>query len=137
MSARVTWTGLEELKADLRALPEALAGEGAHIVEGRANGATATIKRGYPTRTGELRDKLTVTHTRNRFGASSVVRNASKYADEFEHGTQARHTAIGANRGPMPANPLFTQTIMRERRGMYDDLRDLLTRHGLQVSGNV
>lgn len=134
---RFVFDGLEQLLTDLRALPAELTTEGGHIVEGRANGAAATIKGGYPSRSGELRDKLTVTHTRSVFGARSVVRNSSKYADEFEFGTQARHTAIGANRGSMPPNPLFTQTVQRARRAMYGDLKDLLVRHGLTVSGDA
>jgi hypothetical protein len=134
---RLTFPGLAELRAELRALPAALAAEAAHIVEGRANGAGATIKGGYPSRAGELRDKLEVEHTRNPFGARSVVRNTSKHALPFEYGTQARHTKIGANRGSMPANPLFTQTVRRERRAMYSDLQAMVVRHGLTVTGDV
>jgi hypothetical protein len=137
LSARFVWSGLEELKAQLRSLPSELAGEGGHIVEARTNGAGATIKAGYPVRAGALRDKLTVEHARSAFGARSVVKNTAKEAAVFELGSQARHTALGANRGSMPANHLFTQTIMRERRGMYDDLKAMLERHGLQVSGDV
>lgn len=136
MSSRFVWTGLEELKAALRSLPAELATEGGHLVEGRANGAAATIKGGYPSRSGELRDKLTVTHTRSAFGARSVIKNTSKHAAPFEVGTQARHTALGANRGSMPPNPLFTQTLVRARRAMYGDLQGLLERHGLTVTGD-
>ena len=135
---RFTWTGLEELKAALRNLPAELATEGGRIVEARANGAAATIKAGYPSRTGDLRDKLTVTHTRSRFGARSVIKNTSKHALPFEVGSQVnRVTAQGWNRGRMPANPLFSQTMRRERRGMWSDLADLLRRHGLLVSGDA
>lgn len=134
---KFVWAGLEELKAQLRALPAEFATEGGRIVEARANGAAATIKAEYPVRSGELRDKLTVTHTRNAVGAISVVRNSSKYADEFDYGTQARHTAIGANRGSMPPNHLFTQAIRRAKRLMYEDLKALLIRAGLVVKGDV
>jgi hypothetical protein len=135
MSARLTIQGLEELRAALRRLPEDLAGEAAHLIEARGNGAVATIKAGYPKRSGELRDKLAVTHTRSRVGARSVIRNTSKHALPFDVGTQAaRQTRGGANRGSAPANPIFSQTIRRERRGLQDDLRDLLVRHGLLVT---
>jgi hypothetical protein len=134
---RFTWRGLEELKAALRAMPAELTTEGGHIVEGRANGAVVTIKSGYPSRTSDLRDKLTVEHTRSRFGARSVVRNTSPHALPFELGSQVnRYTRRGWNRGRMPANPIFSQTMRRERRAMYGDLADLLRRHGLQVSGD-
>jgi hypothetical protein len=137
LSARFVWSGLEELKAQLRSLPSELAGEGGHIVEARGNGAVVTIRSGYPSRTGDLRDHVTVEHTQSAFGARSVIRNTSKHAEEFELGTQARHNSLGANRGSMPANHLFTQTIMRERRAMYGDFADLLVRHGLSVTGTV
>jgi hypothetical protein len=134
---RFTWPGLEELKAQLRALPAELVVEGGHIVEGRGNGAAATIKGGYPDRTGDLRDKVRVEHTASAFGAVSIVRNTSRHAAAFENGSELRHTAIGANRGRMPPNHLFTQTMIRARRAMYDDLADLLERKGLRVTGRA
>lgn len=136
--AAIVWSGLEELKAGLRALPTELGSEGADIVEARATRAEATIAAGYPARTGNLRDKLTVEHARSAFGARSVVRNTSKHAVPFEIGSQVnRYTTRGVNRGRMPANHLFTQTIMRERRAMDDDHKALLVRHGLLVSGDA
>lgn len=138
MSVRFVVTGLEELIAQLRALPAELAGEGGHIVEGRANGATATIKAGYPVRAGDLRDKLDVTHTRSRFGARSVVKNTSKHAVPYDQGSETvRITTKGISRGRMPPKPIFSQTMARERRAMYRDFADLLRRHGLTVTGNV
>jgi hypothetical protein len=135
VSASWSWTGLEDLKAQLRALPTELAGEGANLVEGRGNRATQRIKAGYPARTRDLRDKTTVTHTRSAFGARAVVTNTSRHALPFEIGTQARHTKLGANRGSMPPGHVFVPVMQQERRAMYDDLRDLLERHGLVVSG--
>jgi hypothetical protein len=137
MASRFVFEGLEQLKADLQNLPAALAGDGADIVERHATQAFDTIEAGYPSRAGALKDKLTVTHTRSAFGARSVVKNTAKEASWFEHGTQARHNALGANRGSMPPNPIFTQTIIRERRGMYDDLKGLLEQQGLTVTGDA
>jgi len=135
--ARFVWSGLEELKAALRALPAELAGEGANIVEAHANRAAATIKAGYPSRTRDLRDKLTVEHTRTAFGARSVVKNTSKHAVPFEIGSEVTRFYKGASRGRMPANPLFSQTMQRERRAMHDDHKALLVRKGLLVSGDA
>ncbi len=136
MSASVTWTGLSELHAWLRELPAELAGEGADIVERRANRAEATIGAGYPVREGDLKAGLTVTHRRSRFGARSTVKNSSKHALPYDIGSQtARRTKSGANRGTMPARPIFSQTVARERRGMHDDHKAMLVRHGLTVSG--
>jgi hypothetical protein len=137
VSTRFTWAGLQELKAQLRALPAELAGEGGHLVEGRANRAASIIGAGYPAVSGELRDKLEVEHSASRFGARSVVRNRSTHALPFDVGSQVnRVTARGVNRGRMPANPIFSQTMQRERRAMWGDLKALLERKGLVVSGD-
>lgn len=129
----------DNFRAELRKLSESVSGSGeaGQIVEAHGNAAYRTIQSGYPSRSGDLRKKLTVTHTRSAFGARSVVRNTSKHALPFEVGTQARHTALGANRGSMPPNPLFTRTIKIERRAMTVDHIDLLKRLGLLVTGNA
>jgi len=135
---------LSEIRAGLRQLASSMSGSGeaGHIVEARGNRAAHAIKSGYPSRTGDLRKFLTVTHTRSTVGARAVVRNTSKHAEEFELGTEARHYVTKANgvrhlTGKMPPNPLFSQTMMRERRGMYADFKELLTRQGLQVTGDA
>jgi hypothetical protein len=134
MSASLTIQGLEEFRAALRRLPEALAAAAADKLEARGNSAVATIKAGYPSRSGELRNKLRVTHTRSKFGARSVVRNTSKYALPYDVGTQAaRQTRGGANRGSAPANPIFSQTMARARRALRADLTEILVAEGLLV----
>jgi hypothetical protein len=134
----LTWTGLNELKEALRTLPAELAVEAGRIVEARANGAAAIIKAGYHVQTGELRDKLTVTHTRSAFGAKSVVKNTSKYAQAYDAGTNVRHWASGKSTGRMwgktPPTHLFARTASRERRAMYQDLADLLERQAVPLT---
>jgi hypothetical protein len=137
MSSTFVCPGLDQLIAELRDLPADLAGEGAHIIEARANAATHTIASGYPSRAGDLRKSMTVEHTSSRFGARSVIRNTSKHALPFEHGSQARHTALGANRGVMPPNHLFSRTVAEARRGMWNDFAVFLVRKGLLVTADV
>jgi hypothetical protein len=138
VSAHFEFNGLEELIEALRTLPARLAVQGGRIVETHGNRAEATIKAGYPVRLGDLRDKLTHVHTATPFGARSVIKNTSQHAAPFELGSEGvRVTKAGWNRGRMPPNPLFTQTMRRERRAMYRDFGDLLTREGLVVSGDV
>lgn len=136
---RIVWEGLEELKAALRTLPADLAAEASGIVTGRAERAKQDIETSYPERTGDLRNHLTLGRgvKVGRFGASTILKNNSKHAWLFENGSQARHTAIGANRGSMPAGHIFIPIVMRQRRAMYEDLKTLLVRHGLQVSGDA
>ncbi len=129
------WTGLDELREGLRQLPAALTGEASHLVEGAANGAAATIKADYPVRTGKLRNSLSVDVKTSGLVASAIVKNTDPIAFIWEHGTQARHNAVGANRGSMPPGNLFIPTVMRKRRQMYAELKDLLVRHGLLATG--
>lgn len=138
MSASVKWSGLDELRAELRRLPADLTDDASDIVEGAAQAAKTEIYDAYPERTGNLRSHLTVAlRSAGRYGAGAVVKNTAKHAYLFEMGTQARHTELGANRGSMPAGHVFVPIIIRRRRIMYDQLKSLLTRHGLVVSGEA
>ena len=134
---RLYFEGLSELREALHALPAALTGEASHIVQAAANGATATIKAAYPVRTGRLRDGVGVSLEQGPFSTSAIVKNTSKLAFIFENGSQARHTSIGANRGSMPPGHVFVPEVIRKRRQMYEQLKDLLVRHGLGVSGDA
>lgn len=133
---RLVFEGLSELRAALRQLPTELAGEASGIVIGAAESAASLIVGSYPSRTAELRKGVKVTtESIGPYGAGAKVRNSGKLSSIFENGTQARHTAIGANRGSMPPGHVFVPIVIRERRKMYVKLRELLVRHGLSVSG--
>jgi len=140
---RIEFDGLTELKAALMALPAALGGEAAHIVEGAGNQAVLQIKTAYPVRSGNLRDGVEQTLVRSEFGASVKVVNKSKHAYIFENGSQARHyvTTGGATHqtGVMPPSPpghAFIPVMVRERQAMNQKLKDMLVRNGLLVSGD-
>lgn len=134
----IVWAGLDELKAQLRALPAALAGEASGIVTSAATSAAEQIRSAYPARTGTLKDHVFVsTADPGPYGAGAVVKNTAKHAWIFENGTQARHTALGANRGSMPPGHVFLPIVIRQRRAMYVQLKALLERHGALVSGEA
>lgn len=138
MSATVRWDGLDELRAELRRLPADLADDASDIVTGAADAAKTEMYDAYPERTGNLRQHLTVgSRSAGRYGAAAVVKNTSPHAWLFENGSQARHTDLGANRGSMPAGHVFIPIAIRWRRRMYGQLKSLLERHGLQVSGDA
>lgn len=140
MATRFVFSGLDELRAALRALPADLTGEAGHIIEGEANGAAVAIRTGYGAhrRSGNLQDHVTVTQRpAGQFGAAAVVKSAARHAWLFENGSQARHTEIGANRGSMPPGHVFVPAMIRARRVMYEKLAGLLERHGLRVSGHA
>jgi hypothetical protein len=134
---RLEFVGLAELKAELRKLPTELVNEARQIVLVAVEEAADDIRDGYPRRTGDLKDKVKTTHEHTAFGAIGKVKNTSKHALPFEVGTQARHTALGANRGSMPPGNVFRPAIAKKKREMYEGLKALLERHGLQVSGDA
>jgi len=135
---RLQLNGFAELREALRNLPAQLRDEAKVIVQSRAARAAQEIIAAYPERTGNLRKGVSVRASEaGNFGAGAIVVNRAKHAWIFENGTQARHTDIGANRGSMPPGHVFVPIVMRHRRGMYDELRDVLVRDGFVVTGNA
>jgi hypothetical protein len=136
--ASLTWSGLSELKAELRALPDRLKVEATHIVDAAANRAEADMKAGYGAHvhSGNLLDHVSQTVTDDSaFGYAIQVKNTSPHAWLFEFGSQARHRNLKTWR-PMPANHVFIPAMDRNRRWMWDELRALLLRQGLGVTGD-
>ena len=140
MSASIRWNGLDELREELRNLPEVLAQEASGIVQRAAGDAAQEIRAGYQDhrRTGKLAAGVKVESKGiGPFGTALVVKSTAKNAALFEIGTQARHTNIGANRGSMPPGKIFVPVVVRKRRAMYERLKELLVRHGAKVNGNA
>jgi hypothetical protein len=139
-TARFEFVGLADFRAALRAMPAELRGEAEHVVEGFANGATATVKANYARgQTGNLIDGVDVEFTHTSLLARAVVKSTAKHAWWYENGTQVRHSAKGVNRGAMPPAPpgrAFVPVVVRERRRMVEALIVLLERAGLLVTGD-
>jgi len=138
----VVWDGLAELRAEILALPEACTGEAAKRIEGAANGAKVDIAGAYPWRTGDLRKKTTVTPvTRKGLIVGAVVKNTSKLASVVENGSQARHyfsiNGVKHLTGKMPALHVFVPRILKARRRLIQELKDMVARHGAKVSGDA
>jgi hypothetical protein len=137
---RLTYDGLDELRYDLRRLPAELVGEASGIVTSAADGAKSDMV--YPRRSGDLADHLKVEAAPpGPYGAGVIVKNTSKHALIFENGTEARHyfTVNGVRKetGRMPPGHVFVPAVVRRRRQMYQQLKAMLTRHGLEVSGDA
>lgn len=136
--AQVVWDGLKELQDELRRLPEDCVGEAGNLIAGAVNSAALSIKRAYPVRTGNLRDHLVIQPlTRRGLVVGAAVTNTAKHANIFELGTQARHTSLGANRGSMPPGHVFVPRIVRARRALVEQLKEMVARHGATVSGDA
>lgn len=133
--------GLTELSDQLAHLPAALQERAKFITLLHATAAMNRIREAYPARTGDgaksLRNKLKVTSEESTFSASAIVKNTSPLAALFEFGTMARHKALGANTGAMPAGHVFIRINVEERRKMYDDFKALLEEAGLTVTGDA
>lgn len=134
MPVRVQWTGLDEMRAALRALPQTLATEATHIVEAAANSAAREIKARYPRKSGNLSDHLTLTpEAVGPFGVAYRLQNTAKHAWIYESGTELRYTVAGVPRGRMPASHVFLGGVLPAKRRMNADLQALLERHGFLV----
>lgn len=134
MSMRFVFTGLDELKAQLRDLPEHLAGEAGHLVEAAGNRAVLDLRRAYPRVTGNLRAGVEVTFTRSSGGVRAVVRSRAPHAWLYEHGVAGRKVGKGLNRTP---TFVFKKTMSRVRKELYDAFAALLERAGLRVTGRA
>ena len=138
MSVWFKWAGIDELVAQFRTLAPDLTDAATPDVETAAKSAKATIAAGYPVRTGNLKNSLAVLVAHGPASVKATVVNTSPHAAMFERGTQARHIAIGANRGSMPANPIFSATMVRTRRNLYPGpITRVLERFGLKVTGSA
>ena len=138
MSATVTWSGLNELRRALNALPQDLAQEAHAIVHAHAVSAERDIEQGYPEGpTGNLKGGVTLSIEGARAGVTAIVRSRAPHASIFERGTRRRMTRKGANRGTMPQPPFSQRMIPKAiawRERMYRALIAMCERHGLLVT---
>lgn len=134
----LSWSGLEQFKADLRNLPEHLADEAGTVVVAHAQEAERLVETAYPTGpTGNLRAGVKLTTQQNRFGAAGVVRSTAPHSHLFERGTRKRQTGRGANRGTMPQAPQSQQMIpiiVQVRRRMVAALITVVQKAGFTVT---
>lgn len=136
MSASFRFDGLADLYAALKTLPEDLARDAAPDVERFGEGAMSQIHNGYPSVTGHLREGLSLNISTEGARARVEVRNDSPHALLFERGTEVRHWTTGKSTGRAPANPIFTATMMRARRGLLTGpVPQLLVAYGMEVRG--
>lgn len=134
---RLVWDGMEEFKAALRQLPKELSGEGGDIVVEHAHTAGEDIRAHYEASavSGNLAKHVKVEVESRAAGASAIVKSTAKHGIIYENGTQIRKTKGGLNRGAMPPAHVFIPTVIRERRAMVEDLKDLMRTKGLEVTG--
>jgi Bacteriophage HK97-gp10, putative tail-component len=139
MSTRVLFTGIDEARAELRAQPQALATATQGLAMRVARDAAADIKASYPRRSGRLRQGVAVRTGRRtgKFAAAGAVVNTNPIAHNFEHGTQARHTKQGIDRGVMPAGNVFIPRMVRWRWLFFQSVKEIMRAAGITVQGDA
>jgi hypothetical protein len=138
------WDGVQELIEQFATLAPDLTDVAAPIVELAARVAKDVIYTGYPTGPGKpskgyyggnLKKGLAVIVKTEATRTSTTVVNKAPHAWLYERGSQARHYGDWP-RGSMPANPLFSSTMMRTRRALYTALvPHLVEQFGLTIHG--
>jgi len=134
--------GLFELRAQLEGLPAQLVEDAKPIVTANAAGANREITAAYEAheraRKADFPSHMkTVDHTKQPGTFVLDVQNDSPLARVFEWGSAVRHTALGANRGQMPAENVFLPRYYSWHHRMIDELSGMLEQHGFTVTGYV
>jgi len=129
VSASLQLDGVAELRAALMALPEQMSrDEFRPLLQSHAESLAAEVRDAYPKVTGNLADHVKV----DKGDVSSLrvrVRTTAKHAHLYEYGTVRRFTAgTGANRGTMPARPIFVPAAIRWRARMVTATKAALQR---------
>lgn len=141
MSVSLHWDGLDAFEADLEHMPEGLATDAQPITESAANSAAAEAKANYPFRSGNLRNHVFVSrYDKGKLSNGYIVKNTAKLAWIFEKGTEARHyftkqRGVIHATGKMPPGRVFVPAMQKWRRKMNVQLKGLLEKYGLVVSG--
>lgn len=128
MKAQLVIEGLDELRAELRRMPDHLVMEAAAILTGHGTKAAEQIRDAYPEVTGRLKRGVRADRAETARGGASVrVISAAPHAHLYEFGTA---------RGGRP-HPTFVPIIQRTRLDVFRDQVALVRREGFQVSGAV
>jgi hypothetical protein len=140
--ATVTIDGFDELMQALQHLPDHLVEKATTIVSDAADRMLTEATSGYPS--GALQAGMVKTEqAMGRYGVGYQVKNRAPHAWWYEHGTETRHTAKGADRGAMYGGPksppghVFIPAAERARPQMYRDLMAMLEAEGFEVTGSA
>lgn len=132
---RLLMSGLDELRAALRQLPETLKEEAREIVRDAAEDARIAVDAGYAKHvvTGSMRGGLKKTDITKGLVPGALLTNTDPEANIFEHGSQIRKTRTGTS-NPLPPGRIFIPIVVRTRRDMNGKLINLVRRQGFEVS---
>ena len=137
---KFVFEGLAELKQALRDLPGQFNTEASKLALGAATGAAHDIRRGYPRTAESLAQAVTVTADHpSTFAAGATIKVRHPLAWIFESGTEDRRYLTSSGKqhrtGRIKEGHFIVPVIMRARVRYYQQLREMLRRAGLIVSG--
>jgi hypothetical protein len=140
MPATLTLDGGGILRRQLQMLPRILTEDGTIVVQKTADAAVARIVAQYQRvrKTGTLAARVSVRAIGG--GQGKVIRDIASRAPHgwlYEFGSKVRRTRKGWMRGQMPPADVFIPEVIRYRRLMYQDIKSMMARNGLQVSGDA
>jgi Bacteriophage HK97-gp10, putative tail-component len=129
------------LRRQLEAMPRILEEDGAIIVRKTAETASGRIRAQYERvrKTGTLASRVSVRAV--GAGRGKVIQDVASRAPHawlYENDSKKlRRTRKGASRGVMTGADVFIPEMIRYRRLMYQDIKAMIARYGLQVSGDA
>jgi len=143
---------MDELRRQLRALPEELAAEAGNVVTQYANAAMRAVQSNYPVRQtgfhptkrrksswfppGNLKARMSVNSNLSKVTTTAIVRATAPHAHLYEFGTKKRYHDNGKSVGAMPkATPDKSSIViyMRVRANMIEALKDIVRKAGMEV----
>lgn len=134
MSARVQWTGMKELIAELTDAPAEIRADGMVILREELESAADEIRAAYPQGpTGNLKRGVSVSIPNSQALIGSV-KSTSPESHLYEFGTQTRQSR-GGNRGAARPHPVTVPIANQHRREMFERMKQMLANMGFQVSG--
>lgn len=144
MAVNGEFSGMAEMIAALKALPEALQREAEGVVVAAAEQTANEVRSAYlkanksyfqhgrvRENAGNLVAGVVVRRSKGESGRRlrAQVKSSAPHAHLYEYGTVSRHLqSNGANRGTMPATPTVVPIAQRNRSRMVAALTDVVKR---------
>ena len=126
-SVTFRFSGGEQFVLDLHRWRDRLRGEVHTAAQTEAQRLAQTVRAAYPRRTGNLQRGVRVTDDAPTGDAIAFrVRSLARHSHLYEKGTTFRQTRRGADRGVMPATPLFIPEAILRRTAFKASVRRIL-----------
>ena len=127
MSANLGWSGLDELRHELGALPSEVRGEFKPVLDKAGQQLVSETTSAYATEgVPSLAQGMRSESSAEASDLSVRIRLTSPTAHLRELGTVDRYTSSGAYRGRQPARPVFIPIVERVRAQVAETLSNAL-----------